>query len=496
MVKLEALVSDLLFKQIIGNSDKHILGIHNDSRKIKEGYLFVCTKGAKEDGHRYIPQAIENGAAAILIQDEQAEYTEQITYIKVPDTAKAASIIVDKFFDSPSRKLKLIGVTGTNGKTTTTNLIEYLLQHKQYRTGVIGTIEVRYPNFVEESALTTPLCYDLQQHLFNMVNEQVDYVAMEVSSHSLHLGRIHGCAFKTAVFTNLTQDHLDYHETMDAYGQAKGLLFSQLGNSYEQAKFAVLNSDDPWSEKYKHMTSAQVITYGIERAADVSATNIVIDVTGTSFTLTTPIGTTQIKTSLIGRFNVYNLLAAISAVIAEGFTIEEIAEACHSLQGVEGRFEAVIEGQPFAVVVDYAHTPDSLANVLQTARQLNPNRVLTVVGCGGDRDRTKRPIMANIALELADYAYFTSDNPRTEDPEKILEDMTSHLTEHEKFVAITNRKEAIEKAIVDAQPNDIIIIAGKGHEKYQIVGTVKTYFDDKQVARDQLNKLGYTLSSS
>lgn len=493
-MQLTQLISDLLFKQVIGDSDKNILGIHNDSRKIKEGFLFVCTKGAKEDGHQYIAQAIQNGAVAVLISDEQQQYAADVTYIKVTDTAKAASIVVDKFYDSPSRKLNLIGVTGTNGKTTTTNLIEYLLQYKKYRTGLIGTTEIHYPNFREESSLTTPLCYELQQHLFNMVNEKVDYVAMEVSSHSLHLGRVHGCEYKIAVFTNLTQDHLDYHKTMEAYGDAKGLLFSQLGNSYDKPKFAILNSDDPWSERYKHATSAQVITYGIENQADITASNIMIDVSGTSFTLKTPLGETQIKTSLIGRFNVYNLLAAISVVIAEGFTLEELSVACNSLVGVEGRFEAVVEGQPFAVVVDYAHTPDSLANVLQTARQLKPNKVLAVVGCGGDRDRTKRPIMANIALELADHVYFTSDNPRTEDPIAILDDMTSHLTESGKYETIVNRQVAIEKAISDAEPNDIIIIAGKGHEKYQIIGTVKTYFDDKQVARDQLHQLGYALA--
>lgn len=492
---LEKLISPLLFKTLIGTNDIKILGIHNDSRKIKPGFLFVCTKGAKADGHQYIEQAIEQGAAAILIEDEQQQYDANVTYIKVPDTAKAASIIVDRFYDSPSRKLNLIGVTGTNGKTTTTNLIEYLLQYKQYRAGVIGTIEIRYPNYQEEAALTTPLCYDLQQHLYNMVNEQVDYVAMEVSSHSLQLGRVHGCAFKTAVFTNLTQDHLDYHNTMEAYGEAKGLLFSQLGNSYEQTKYAILNNDDAWSERYKQQTSAQVITYGIENAADITAKHINIDVTGTIFILSTPMGETNIKTSLIGRFNVYNLLAAIATVIVEGFTLDDIKAACNALTGVEGRFEAVVQGQPFAVVVDYAHTPDSLANVLQTARQLNPNRVIAIVGCGGDRDKTKRPKMADIAIELADYCYFTSDNPRTEDPVAILDDMTSHLTDSQKHETIVNRKEAIEKSIAAAQPNDIIIIAGKGHEKYQIIGTEKTYFDDKQAARDKLQELGYSVTT-
>lgn len=489
---LKNLIAPLLFKEVIGSDEMEILGIHNDSRVIKDGFLFVCTKGEKLNGHEYIPQAIENGAKAILIQEKQEHYEDNVTYIYVPDTGKAASILVDAFYQSPTKKLNVIGVTGTNGKTTTTNLIEHILTYHKRNTGVIGTIEIRYPGFQQEAKLTTPLCYDLQASFKQMVDAGVEYVAMEVSSHSLHLGRIHGCHFKTAVFTNLTQDHLDYHKTMEEYGEAKGLLFAQLGNDYDDMKFAVLNADDPWSEKYKRKTAAQIISYGIEAEADVRATDIQIKATGTSFTLITPIGQTTIQTALIGKFNVYNLLAAICAVIPEGLSLADIKAACEDIKGVEGRFEAVVQGQPFAVIVDYAHTPDSLENVLKTARQLQPSELICVVGCGGDRDRTKRPLMANIAMELADYTYFTSDNPRTEDPAAILQDMTGHLQDDNKHTTIIQRQEAIEQAIAGAKPNSIIVIAGKGHEKYQIIGTVKTYFDDKEVARNKLIEMGYS----
>lgn len=490
---LEQLVSKLLFARTIGLRDVQVTGIHNDSRMIKEGYMFVCTKGAKEDGHAYIPQAIAGGAKVILIQDEQPQYEEGITYVIVPDTNKAASIMVDAFYGSPTQGMKLIGVTGTNGKTTTTNLIEHILTYHQHKTGVIGTIEIRYPSYREEAKLTTPLCYDLQHYFYDMKQADVEYTVMEVSSHSLDLGRVQGCRFKTAVFTNLTQDHLDYHLTMEAYGEAKGLLFAQLGNDYEQASYAVLNCDDPWSERYARKTSAEIITYGLGEEALVRATNINITATGTSFTLMTPLGQIELSTKLIGKFNVYNMLAAISSVIPEGLSLDQIKEAIECVEGVPGRFEAVQQGQPFAVVVDYAHTPDSLENVLRTAQQLEPKRLICIVGCGGDRDRSKRPLMANIAIDMADHVFFTSDNPRTEDPVAILADMTDHLQpEQGHYTTIIDRKQAINEAIAEAKAGDIVVIAGKGHENYQIIGTEKSHFDDKEVSRDKLAELGYT----
>lgn len=489
-MKLQELIQPLLFANVLGEHEVDVTGITNDSRVVQDGYMFVCTRGANLDGHHYIPQAIERGAKVIVVEQEQQPLAG-VTFVHVPNTEKAASIMVDRFYGSPTAKLKLIGVTGTNGKTTTTNLIEHLLTYAQHRTGVIGTIEIRYPGFQEEAKLTTPLCYDLQRYFHEMLQAKVEYTVMEVSSHALDRGRVHGCQFKTAVFTNLTQDHLDYHQTMEAYGQAKGLLFSQLGNDYGNARFAVLNADDPWSSAYEKMTSAQVIKYGLSEQAQVRAADISIRADGTSFTLITPLGSTTINTTLIGKFNVYNLLAAISAVIPEGLTLEQIKAAIEGIQGVAGRFETVQQGQPFAVVVDYAHTPDSLENVLATAKQLEPNKLICVVGCGGDRDRTKRPLMANIAVELADYVYFTSDNPRTEDPVAILEDMTRDLSVQH-FTTIVDRKQAIEAAIANAQQGDIIVIAGKGHENYQIIGTVKSHFDDREVARDKLIELGYT----
>lgn len=489
-MKLQELIQPLLFANVLGEHEVDVTGITNDSRVVQDGYMFVCTRGANLDGHHYIPQAIERGAKVIVVEQEQQPLAG-VTFVHVPSTEKAASIVVDRFYGSPTAKLKLIGVTGTNGKTTTTNLIEHLLTYAQHLTGVIGTIEIRYPGFQEEAKLTTPLCYDLQRYFHAMLQAKVEYTVMEVSSHALDRGRVHGCQFKTAVFTNLTQDHLDYHQTMEAYGQAKGLLFSQLGNDYGNARFAVLNADDPWSSTYEKMTSAQVITYGLNEQAQVRAADISIRADGTSFTLITPLGSTAINTSLIGKFNVYNLLAAICAVIPEGLTLEQIKAAIEGIEGVAGRFETVQQGQPFAVVVDYAHTPDSLENVLATAKQLEPNKLICVVGCGGDRDRTKRPLMANIAVELADYVYFTSDNPRTEDPLAILEDMTRDLSVQH-FTTIVDRKQAIEAAIANAQQGDIIVIAGKGHENYQIIGTVKSHFDDREVARDKLIELGYT----
>jgi len=489
-MQLRALLDKLFIKKIIGDIDKQVTGIHNDSRRIKENHLFVCTVGAVVDGHQYIATAIEQGATAIMLEQEQDSYRPDITYIIVPSTARAASIIVDAFYQSPTSKLNVIGVTGTNGKTTTTNLIEFILNYHQKSTGVIGTIDIRFADHREEAKLTTPLCYDLQQYFAKMVEAKVEYVAMEVSSHSLDLGRVHGCRFKTAVFTNLSQDHLDYHHTMEEYGEAKALLFTGLGNSYEHAKFAVLNADDKWSTYYAKKTAAQLITYGVKEQADVRASNIKITANGTSFTVDTPVGATELHTKLIGDFNVYNMLAAISAVIPEGLSLEQIKEALEQVQGVEGRFQAVSSGQPFAVVVDYAHTPDSLENVLQTARALTSGRLICVVGCGGDRDRTKRPIMANIAVQGSELAIFTSDNPRTEDPAAILLEMTEGLSVSN-FQTIIERKHAIEQALDNAMEGDTVIIAGKGHEKYQIIGTEKTHFDDFEVALQKLEALGY-----
>ena len=479
------LLEKVLFKKIIGPEEQDITGIHNDSRQIKPGFLFVCTKGANQDGHKYIKSAISKGAKAILIQDEQDEYISDISYILVPKTDRIASVLVDTFFESPTQKLKLIGVTGTNGKTTTTNLIDAIMIENKKKTGVIGTIEIRYGDMQEDAKLTTPLCYDLQHYFHKMVQSNVTHVAMEVSSHALDLGRVHGCQFSTAVFTNLTQDHLDYHQNMDSYGETKGLLFAQLGNDYGRSSFAVLNADDPWSEKYAKKTAAQIITYGVENQADVRATNIIMSADGTTFMLHTLRGEILLETQMIGKFNVYNMLAAASAAIAEGVELSVIKRALEKVQGVEGRFESVKNGQDFAVIVDYAHTPDSLENVLKTAKELTKNRVICVVGCGGDRDRTKRPIMGQIAANYADLCVFTSDNPRSENPQQILNDVTGTLPV-QRYTALVDRKEAISYAISQANTGDCIVIAGKGHEKYQIIGKEKTHFDDKEVASEAI----------
>jgi UDP-N-acetylmuramoyl-L-alanyl-D-glutamate--2,6-diaminopimelate ligase len=482
MLFLNKLLEKLVVKTRYGNQDPelNVTGVINNTKQIQTGNLFVCIKGVKEDGHRYIDDAIKNGATSVLVEDLPITLNEKVAYIQVPDTKKASSILLNTYYQNPSAQMRMIGVTGTNGKTTTTNLIDAIMLYHQKKTGVIGTIEIRYGATKVEASLTTPSPFDLQRILFNMKNDGVEVVAMEVSSHALDLGRVHGINYSTAVFTNLTQDHLDYHETMEEYARAKGLLFSSLTNGV-----AVLNADDPWSAYYQKITPSQVIRYGIKNDAEVRAQNIQMDAMGTSYDLLTFAGNRKIHTKLIGQFNVYNVLAATAAALSEGVPFVTICEAIENVNGVEGRFEAVNEGQSFAVIVDYAHTPDSLENVLQTAKSLTTNKLIAVVGCGGDRDRTKRPIMGNMATNLADYAYFTSDNPRTEDPAQILTDITDSL-QKQNYTSIVDRKQAIWQAIESAKNGDCIVIAGKGHEKYQIFGTTKSHFDDKEVAREAI----------
>lgn len=459
--------------------------IEMDSRKVKPGNLFICISGFTVDGHDFVEDAVNNGASAV-IAEKNIKVNAAVPVIMVENTNRALAMLAAKFFDNPTTKLPLIGVTGTNGKTTVTYLLEEIFNQHRQKTGVIGTIQLKIGADVYPIANTTPDALHLQRIFHQMRNENVDQAIMEVSSHALDLGRVYGCDYDIAVFTNLSQDHLDYHADLQDYLRAKSLLFAQLGNSYtdDSRKFAVINEDDDASELLKRSTAQHVLTYGCKNKAIVMAKNIKLDATGTSFMLTSPVGDIQINSRLMGMFNVYNMLAASTAAIAANIPLSEIKTALERIQGVNGRFEPVVEGQDFAVIVDYAHTPDSLENVLQTSREFAKNKVTVVVGCGGDRDRTKRPLMASIALQYADHAIFTSDNPRTEDPKRILDDMTTGLQESAaSYEVIVDRTEAITKAIHDASDDDIILIAGKGHETYQIVGHTKYDFDDREVAK-------------
>src|SRR5699024_6250364 len=468
-MKLTEIISILPFYQSTKKLEEiDINSIEMDSRRVKASDLFICIKGFTVDGHDFVNQAIERGASAIIAEKE---IQTNVPTIVVPDTSRALALIATKFFAYPTNQFPLIGVTGTNGKTTVTYLLEAIFSKYKKKTGVIGTIHMKIGDESFPVNNTTPDALFLQRTFRQMADEQVETGIMEVSSHALDLGRVYGCDFDIAIFTNLSQDHLDYHKDMNDYLRAKSLLFAQLGSAYADGrkKFAILNEDDPHSSLLKQSTAQHILTYGLSDKAQVKATNIQLDVTHTNFTLSSPVGIIEIHSKLIGMFNVYNMLAASSAAIASNVPLNVIKKALESITGVNGRFQQVIAGQPFATIVDYAHTPDSLENVLQTIQEFAKRKVYVVVGCGGDRDRTKRPLMADIALKYAHLAIFTSDNPRTEEPHRILDDMTNGLSKTH-FEVIENRKEAICHAVQLAKKDDIILIAGKGHETYQQIG--------------------------
>lgn len=490
-MQLSELASHLLVRRLIGDPDTAVAGLAADSRRVEPGQLFVCLTGYRTDGHDYAAQAVERGAAALVATRELPLPVPQLI---VPDTRHALAVLADAYYGRPSRRLRPIGVTGTNGKTTTTFLIERILQDAGIPTGVIGTIEARYPGKARPMSGTTPDALELQRLLREMADAGTERCVMEVSSHALEQGRVKGTRFRTAVFTNLTQDHLDFHGTMEAYADAKGLFFSRLGNAFEDdpglRTYAVLNADDPASEKFARLTAAEVVTYGIERDAHVRATNIAITARGTSFTAETFRGAVPVQLRLVGKFNVYNALAALAAAMCEGIAPERAAASLAGVAGVAGRVEAVDEGQPFAVIVDYAHTPDGLDNVLRTVKELAEGKVICVFGCGGDRDRTKRPVMGRIAAAYADRVIVTSDNPRSEDPLAIMRDIEAGLKEAgtapDRYVMEPDRRAAIQIAVEMASPGDVVLIAGKGHETYQIIGGVTHDFDDRLAARAAL----------
>lgn len=486
ILKLSTLIKPLIVKQERGDMNTEIRGIQIDSREVKPGDLFIARTGFAVDGHDFIDHAIENGAVALLVQKE---VSVPVPTVLVPDTQRALSVIAANFYGYPSKELTIIGVTGTNGKTTTTHLIEQILSTADHHTGIIGTTGVKIFHDTYPTPNTTPESSELQRVFRMMRNRGLHYVSMEVSSHALDLGRTRGVDFDIAVFTNLTQDHLDYHQTMENYREAKGLLFSQLGNynDDQKSKLAILNADDPASSYFARITSAQVITYGLSESAMVRAEQIRITSQGTSFRLHTFKGSIDISWQLLGKFNVYNALAAAAVALGCGCTLDQIQKGLAGTPVVEGRFEWVKSNQPFTVLVDYAHTPDSLENALTTIREFAQNRVICVVGCGGDRDRKKRPLMAKVVEKYSDLTVITSDNPRSEPPEKIIEDMIQGLTK-EDYVVRVDRKEAIQFAIEQAELGDVVLIAGKGHETYQEIQGVRYPFDDREVARSVLER--------
>lgn len=491
MTKLQTVLASLLPEQHLefkGNTDIEVAAIAYDSRKVSKDSLFVCIPGLKSDGHDFAEQAVKQGAVALVVERFLAL---PVTQIKVADSRQALGLMAAAFYGWPTQKLRMCGVTGTNGKTTVTHLIEQIFAKSGQGVGLIGTLGARIGEKKFPGSRTTPEASDVQELLGTMVDNGAKYAVMEVSSHALDLHRVNGCEYDIAVFTNLTQDHLDYHKTMEEYLAAKSKLFSGLGSGSKSNKLAVINADDSAAAKLLAKTPVRAVTYSIKEKADYQAINIVNRLNGVEFEVTYPTGRLMLRLKTPGMFSVYNALAAFAVGIEEGIPAQLVAEALEEVKGVPGRFELVDDGQPFAVIVDYAHTPDGLENVLNTAREFVSGKIICVFGCGGDRDRTKRPLMGEIAARLADVVIITSDNPRSEEPEAIIEDIKPGVEQHMKdYVAVPDRKAAIMLACSKARPGDIILIAGKGHEDYQLIKGEVLSFDDRLVAKQCLGRLG------
>ncbi len=471
-----------------GQADPDIRRVVYDSRQVGPDDLFVALRGAHTDGHHYIRQAFEKGAGAALVE----EAVEAARWIQVPDTLSALALAARNVYGSPADSLKLLGVTGSNGKTTTTYLIETIGQAAGESMGLLGTVEYRWPGHVEPAPHTTPFSSDLQEGLAAMRQAGVSSVVMEVSSHALALHRVDTLCFDTAVFTNLSHEHLDFHGNMENYAATKLRLFTE---HLKPNGIAVLNLDDAWAKRWcLDLAPRHILTYGFEGLAEVRPLSRDLRPDGITATLTTPQGELKVESTLVGRHNLYNLMAAISACLALGIPVSAIEEGVHQPTYVPGRLEPIQQGQPFTVFVDYAHTPDGVKQVLGTLQEVKHYRLLCVVGCGGDRDRKKRPLMASLAQENSDLVVLTSDNPRSEDPEKILDEMESGMVGRagSSFLRYVDRREAIRAALKAAGAGDIVLIAGKGHETYQEIKGVRHPFDDRIVVAEELARLGYS----
>ena len=473
-----------------GDFSAQITGVAYDSRLVRPGDVFVAVAGFQADGHDFAKDAVDRGAAALVVERKIEGVSPEVPQFVAPSGREALSRLGDAFYGHPSGELALIGVTGTNGKTTTAFLIDAILRSAGRRTGLMGTIHYRVGDEVFEEPRTTSEGPDLQRYLRRMADAGASHAVMEVSSHGLALDRLYGCEFQAAVFSNLTQDHLDFHGDMESYFQAKLKLFKEFSPAN-----AIVNADDAYGRRIAAEARGQVWTYALDARADLGVENLLSSSAGMSFRMLTPAGGVGVETALIGRHNLSNILAASAACLSQGLTPEEVAAGVGSLKNIPGRFEKVDMGQPFLVVVDYAHTEDALARVLEFARPVTERRILTLMGCGGDRDRKKRPLMAAAALRASDYVVITSDNPRTEDPASILREVESGAAlapaSDGRWRSILDRREAIRAIVAEAREGDVVIIAGKGHETYQILGTERTAFDDREEARTALRLAGY-----
>lgn len=486
MAKLQDILYNVRLQAVTGTTNLEVKDIQIDSRKVTKGSVFVAIVGAVSNGHDYIETAIEKGAIVIVCEVMPSVLNDAITYVRVTSSNEAVAYMAHHYYGEPSTKLKLVGVTGTNGKTTIATLLYKLFTKLGYKCGLISTVQNQIGLTVVAATHTTPDAISLQAFLKQMVEAGCSHVFMEVSSHAIHQHRITGLEFVGGLFSNITHDHLDYHKTFDEYIRVKKKFFDGLPS----AAFAISNLDDKRGPVMLQNTAARKYFYSLYTVAEFKGKILENTLTGLVMT----VNEKEVHFRLIGEFNAYNILAVYGAAICLGENSEEVLTTMSLLTGAEGRFDYVISESKIIGIVDYAHTPDALENVLSTIKKLRQGneQVITVVGCGGDRDKTKRPVMAEVACELSDRAIFTSDNPRSEDPAEILKEMEQGLgsAARRKYISVTDRKEAIKMAVDMAKPFDILLIAGKGHEKYQEIKGVKHVFDDKQVLSEMFKLLG------
>ncbi|MBU0709902.1 MAG: UDP-N-acetylmuramoyl-L-alanyl-D-glutamate--2,6-diaminopimelate ligase [Candidatus Omnitrophica bacterium] len=475
--------------------DFQVKGVSSDSRQVLNDFIFVAVKGSNLNGNRFIDQAIKRGAKAVVVQQSafsspmpagRQELSAKAPLIKVKDTRLALAKLASEFYSNPSLKLKVVGITGTNGKTTVCYLIESILKRKGLHPAVIGTINYRFRDRVLPAKNTTPGPIELQSLLQSMLKAKIDYVLMEASSHALDQKRVGGIDFHSAIFTNLTHDHLDYHKSFAKYFQAKARLFKGL----KSGSFAVVNNDDRYANKIRRLTKADLVTYGIRKKAEVVAKHIKLQGFHTSFSVVIGNEKIDLKTNLIGRHNLYNILASIAWAQREGIDSSSIKSGLEDSIYIPGRMENIDFEGDFSVYVDYAHTEDALRTSLQALRQICRKRLIVVFGCGGERDKRKRPRMGQVASELSDLLIITNDNPRSENPQQIISDIKKGIKQAE-FSVIPQRLEAIKKSLLLARAGDVVLIAGKGHEDYQIINDQRIHFDDREVARECLKSLNY-----
>ncbi len=480
------LFSILPIQEITGTLPHTVTDLEVDSRAVQPGGVFVCIEGFTVDGHNYVTQAVNNGARVIVASKPVVVDLDKVAVVTVPNTSRAIGLLAPRFFDYPSKKMTMIGVTGTNGKTSVSGMIHAILQVAGEKSAASGTIGFNLDGVLYETENTTGHALATQSMIAQAAREHCATMTMEVSSHGLVEGRLAGTEYDIAVFTNLTHDHLDFHGTMENYGDAKGLLFAQLGQDLSQQKYGIVNTDDPWHKKFMEKTSFPILTYGIRHEADFHGKNIRLEATGTQFTLVSPEGEYEVAMKLIGEFSVANALAAIAALYAKGMSVEEVITHLAVIEPIAGRMERVETDLPLTMYIDYAHTADAIQKAIEAVLPYKKNKIVFLIGTGGNRDRVKRPIMAEEA-STADYVILTTDDPRDEPYETILSELEAGM-KHDQYACIGDRVEAVKHAIDIAEEDDIIIFAGKGHEDFQIIGREKYPHSDAEIALEAAKK--------